>query len=75
MVRDPADAHVIRAFFRFWRDFIVGDDWRIAAGVVAVLAVGAVLVASDAVSENVLAPLVGLGIVVVAGLSIISTHD
>jgi len=62
---------VIRAFFRFWRDFIVGDDWRIAAGVTAVLAVGAVLVASEAVAEDVLAPLVGLGIVGVAGLSIV----
>jgi hypothetical protein len=66
---------VIRAFFRFWRDFIVGDDWRIAAGVVAVLAVGAVLVATEAVSDDVLAPLVGLGIVVVAGLSIVSGRD
>ena len=62
---------MIRAFFRFWRDFIVGDDWRIAAGVTAVLAVGAVLVASEAVAEDVLAPLVGLGIVGVAGLSIV----
>ena len=62
---------MIRAFFRFWRDFIVGDDWRIAAGVTAVLAVGAVLVASEAVAEDVLAPLVGLGILAVAGLSIV----
>ena len=23
------------AFFRFWYDFIVGDDWRIAVGVAA----------------------------------------
>jgi hypothetical protein len=28
----------IRSFGRFWWDFIVGDDWRIAAGLV--LAVG-----------------------------------
>jgi hypothetical protein len=62
---------MIRAFLRFWRDFIVGDDWRIAAGVTAVLAVGAVLVASEAVDEDVLAPLVGLGILAVAGLSIV----
>ncbi len=63
---------MIRAFFRFWRDFIVGDDWRIALGVTVVLAVGAVLVASEAVGEDVLAPLVALGIVVVAGVSIVS---
>jgi len=32
------------AFGRFWWDFVIGDDWKIAAGVVAVLAVGALLV-------------------------------
>ncbi len=34
----------LRGFGRFWYDFIVGDDWKIAAAVVSVLAVGAVLV-------------------------------
>jgi hypothetical protein len=33
------------AFGRFWYDFVVGDDWRIAVGVVGVLAVGAVVLA------------------------------
>ena len=28
----------LRAFGRFWYDFIVGDDWRIAVGVAAALA-------------------------------------
>jgi hypothetical protein len=65
---------VIRAFFRFWRDFIVGDDWRIAAGVTAVLAAGAVLVASEAVAEDLVAPLAAVGILVVAALSLISTR-
>ena len=31
------------AFLRFWYEFIVGDDWRVAAGVVAALALTAVL--------------------------------
>ena len=31
----------LRGFGRFWFDFIVGDDWRIAAGVVAALGLGA----------------------------------
>jgi hypothetical protein len=31
------------AFLGFWYDFIVGDDWRVAAGVVAALALTAVL--------------------------------
>jgi hypothetical protein len=33
----------IVGFFRFWYDFIVGDDWRVALGVVATLALTAVL--------------------------------
>jgi hypothetical protein len=28
----------IRAFLTFWYDFVIGDDWRIAAAVVAALA-------------------------------------
>jgi hypothetical protein len=33
-------------FLQFWYDFIVGDDWMIAAGVVISLAVTSVLVRS-----------------------------
>ncbi|HET9075759.1 MAG TPA: hypothetical protein VFN68_02415 [Acidimicrobiales bacterium] len=29
----------IRAFAAFWYDFVVGDDWRVAVGVVIALAV------------------------------------
>ena len=29
----------VRAFVVFWYDFIVGDDWRVAVGVIAALAV------------------------------------
>ncbi|MGH3769727.1 MAG: hypothetical protein ACRDTX_32050 [Pseudonocardiaceae bacterium] len=28
----------ITAFLTFWYDFVVGDDWRVALGVVAALA-------------------------------------
>jgi hypothetical protein len=62
----------LRAFGRFWYDFIVGDDWRIAAGVVLVLAAGAALVGTGAVSDDVLVPLVGAGIVGVVSLSIVA---
>lgn len=27
----------LRAFGRFWYDFVIGDDWKIAAGVVCAL--------------------------------------
>ena len=36
----------LRRFGRFWWDFVVGDDWRIAAGVVVALGVSAALVAT-----------------------------
>jgi hypothetical protein len=57
-------------FGRFWYDFVVGDDWRIAAGVVVVLAAGAVLVAKTSVPHGAVAALTALGIVVVAIASI-----
>jgi hypothetical protein len=28
----------LRTFLLFWYDFVVGDDWRVAVGVVAALA-------------------------------------
>jgi hypothetical protein len=33
----------LRSFARFWWDFIVGDDWRVAAGIAAALALTWVL--------------------------------
>ena len=36
----------IRAFGTFWWDFVVGDDWRAAAGVVIAIGVTAALVAA-----------------------------
>ena len=36
-------------FARFWYDFIVGDDWTVAAGVVAALLITTVFVQLDVV--------------------------
>ena len=33
----------LRAFARFWWDFIVGDDWRVAVGVAVALGITALL--------------------------------
>jgi hypothetical protein len=33
----------LKNFGRFWYDFIVGDDWTVAAGVIVALAVTALL--------------------------------
>lgn len=54
------------AFVRFWYEFVVGDDWRIAAGVVTVLAVGAGVVASGNGSGGLAVALYGALIVVFA---------
>jgi hypothetical protein len=35
-----------RTFGRFWWDFVVGDDWRSAAGVVVAIGATAALVAA-----------------------------
>jgi hypothetical protein len=47
----------MKGFFRFWYDFIVGDDWSIAAGVVVALAVTAVLAHNGTTSAWWLLPL------------------
>ncbi len=47
----------LKSFGAFWYDFIVGDDWRAAAIVVAALAVTALLVHQAAVNAWWLVPL------------------
>ena len=61
----------VRGFGRFWFDFIIGDDWRIALGVVLVLGFGALLVATDAVVADLLMPLLAAAIVAVVSASIV----
>jgi hypothetical protein len=61
----------VTGFLRFWWDFIIGDDWRIAAGVVVVLGVGAVLVVGDAF-QALVAALTAAGIMLVAITSIVT---
>jgi hypothetical protein len=60
----------VRGFLRFGYEFVVGDDWRIAAGVLVVLGTGALLVATRALSHDVIAVLVALGIMSVVVVSI-----
>jgi uncharacterized membrane protein HdeD (DUF308 family) len=43
-------------FGKFWYDFIIGDDWRIAVGVVATIA-GVFVAAHDGVNSWWLLPL------------------
>jgi hypothetical protein len=50
---------LLRGFARFWYDFVIGDDWKIAAAVSAVLLAGAVLVAAAALPDWAVAALLG----------------
>jgi hypothetical protein len=61
----------IKAFGRFWWDFVVGEDWRIAAGVAVVLAAGALVVAETTASDALVTCFGALGIVGVAVGSIV----
>lgn len=63
----------IKAFFRFWYDFIVGDCWQIALGVVVVLGFGAWLARTQAVKPELVPPIVGAGIVAVVLASLLIT--
>jgi hypothetical protein len=42
---------VLRGVGRFVYDFVIGDDWKIAAGVVGALLVGALLLIADVPPE------------------------
>jgi hypothetical protein len=42
----------LKAFGLFWYDFIIGDDWKIAAYVVAALAIAAALAVNDVFSDG-----------------------
>ncbi|MCW2977645.1 MAG: hypothetical protein JWM06_2926 [Actinomycetia bacterium] len=46
----------IRAFAYFWWDFVVGDDWRAAAGVVFAIGITALLVHSASINAWWLMP-------------------
>jgi hypothetical protein len=38
----------MRRFAHFWWDFVVGDDWRVAAGIVVALCLTALLATTSA---------------------------
>ena len=54
----------VRRFGAFWWDFVVGDDWLVAAGVAAALGLTALLAHRDVAAWWVLPPAVVLVLVV-----------
>ena len=65
----------MKAFGRFWFDFVVGEDWRIAAGVVGALGLGALALRAELFSDSLLAVLVAAAIVVVAVASVVGYRE
>ena len=64
----------LRAFGRFWYEFLVGDDWRIVAGVTAILGLGALAVAMGMTGPAVLIT-VYLGIVAIFAVPLLTDRQ
>ncbi|GAA2666913.1 hypothetical protein [Streptomyces lunalinharesii] len=64
---------LVKGFARFWYAFLIGDDWKIAASVVAVLLVGAVALLAGAAPGGGLAVL--LGLLLMAGFGVVLLLD
>lgn len=64
---------VLRAFGRFWYDFIIGDDWKIAAAVVLAVALTVGIQATRLLGDEGLA-VVG-GAVILAAFVVSLTLD
>jgi hypothetical protein len=64
---------VVTGFLRFWWEFVIGDDWRIAAGVALVLAVAALLVSQTSATHALVAVVAAVGVALVAAGAILSS--
>jgi len=58
-------SHRLIAFARFWYDFVIGDDWRLAVGVTVTLALTA-LIAALAIPAWWITPLGTVAVLVVS---------
>jgi hypothetical protein len=61
----------LRGFARFWIDFVVGDDWRIAAGIAVLVVVGAWLVHDRVVRSDAIAVAVPVVLIALVAASIV----
>jgi hypothetical protein len=58
----------IRSFALFWYDFVVGDDWRLAMGVIVGLGLTALVAHASSLAAWWVAPIVVLVVLVVSTL-------
>ena len=61
---------LVDGFFRFWWDFIIGDDWKIAAAVVSVLAAAAIVVSGTSPGGTWAALVVGAALILAFAVSL-----
>jgi hypothetical protein len=64
---------LLKGFVRFWYDFVIGDDWKIAAAVATVLLAGAALVGAAVLPEGAEAALIAAGLL--AAFTAALAHD
>jgi hypothetical protein len=64
---------VIAGFLRFWWEFVIGDDWRIAAGVAVVLGLAALVVSQTSAAHWLVAVAAAVGVAGVAVGAILSS--
>jgi hypothetical protein len=62
----------VRGFGQFWWDFIVGDDWKIAATIAVVLGIGAIVAAAAPTDAAWLAPLCGAALLLAFVISFVA---
>jgi hypothetical protein len=60
----------IRRFFAFWTDFLVGDDWALAVGVVVVLVLARAANLSDGGVHDQAWMVAPIGVVLVLAVSL-----
>jgi hypothetical protein len=58
----------IRSFALFWYDFVVGDDWRLAAGVVVALGLTALLAHATSIAAWWITPIIVIVVLVASTL-------
>lgn len=63
--------NLLKGFGRFWYEFLVGDDWKIAAAVVSVLVVGALVVGRGSYDAGILTILLAAGVGVTFALALL----
>jgi hypothetical protein len=61
---------LLKSFGRFWYEFIIGDDWKIAAAVIVALGLTFLLMRTTSLSDHVLAALGGVSVALAFAVSL-----